>query len=98
MKFIVEVNFPLEPFNTYVREGTAGQKIGEVAGVFPRIDAKVAIPQMRALEEEEAARQAALLGKTLAPPAPVAEGSPKITIDDFAKVDLRVARVLTANR
>jgi len=74
----------------------AGQKIGEVAGVFPRIDAKVAIPQMRALEEEEAARQAALLGKTLAPPAPVAEGSPKITIDDFAKVDLRVARVLTA--
>ena len=75
---------------------TAGQKIGEVAGVFPRIDAKVAIPQMRALEEEEAARQAALLGKTLAPPAPVVEASPKITIDDFAKVDLRVARVLTA--
>jgi methionyl-tRNA synthetase len=75
---------------------TAGQKIGEVAGVFPRIDAKEAIPQMRALEEEEAARQAALLGKTLAPAAPVAEGTPKITIDDFTKVDLRVARVLTA--
>jgi methionyl-tRNA synthetase len=74
----------------------AGQKIGEVAGVFPRIDAKIAIPQMRALEEEEAARQAALLGKTVAPPAPVAESSPKITIDDFAKVDLRVARVLAA--
>ena len=74
----------------------AGQKIGEVTGVFPRIDAKVAIPQMRALEEEEAARQAALLGKTIAPPAPVVEASPKITIDDFAKVDLRVARVLTA--
>ena len=74
----------------------AGQKIGEVVGVFPRIDAKVAIPQMRALEEEEAARQAALLGKTLAPPVPVAEATPKITIDDFAKVDLRVARVLTA--
>ncbi len=30
MKFIVEVSFPTEPFNTYVREGTAGQKIGEV--------------------------------------------------------------------
>ena len=30
MKFIVEVSFPHEPFNTYVREGTAGQKIGEV--------------------------------------------------------------------
>ena len=73
----------------------AGQKIGEVAPVFPRIDAKLAIPEMRALEEEEAARQAALLGKTVAP-APAAEVSPHISIDDFAKVDLRVARVLAA--
>lgn len=32
MKFIVEVDLPLEPFNTYVREGTAGGKIGEVLG------------------------------------------------------------------
>ena len=73
----------------------AGQRIGEVAPVFPRIDAKLAIPEMRALEEEEAARQAALLGKTVAP-APAAEVSPHISIDDFAKVDLRVARVLAA--
>lgn len=34
MKFIVEVDFPHEPFNTYVREGTAGQKIGEVLGAI----------------------------------------------------------------
>jgi methionyl-tRNA synthetase len=74
----------------------AGQKIGEVAAVFPRIDAKQAIPEMRALEEVEAARQAALLGKTLARAAPAVEGSPKIAIDDFAKVDMRVARVLAA--
>jgi hypothetical protein len=32
MKFIVEVDFPLEPFNSYVRQGTAGQKIGEALG------------------------------------------------------------------
>ena len=32
MKFIVEVEMPLEPFNTYVRNGTAGEKIGEVLG------------------------------------------------------------------
>lgn len=32
MKFIVEVSFPLEPFNTYVRKGVAGDKIGEVLG------------------------------------------------------------------
>jgi len=29
MKYIVEVSIPHEPFNTFVREGTAGQKIGE---------------------------------------------------------------------
>lgn len=32
MKFMVEVEFPLEPFNTYVRSGTVGEKIGEVLG------------------------------------------------------------------
>ena len=30
MRFIVEVEFPLEPFNTYVRNGTIGEKIGQV--------------------------------------------------------------------
>ncbi len=34
MKFIVEVDFPLEPFNTYVRQGNAGEKIGEVLGAI----------------------------------------------------------------
>jgi len=38
MKFIVEVSFPLEPFNTYVRQGTAGQKIGEaLAAIKPEV-------------------------------------------------------------
>ena len=34
MRFIVEVDFPLEPFSTYVRQGTAGEKIGEVLGAI----------------------------------------------------------------
>jgi hypothetical protein len=34
MKFIIEVDFPLEPFNTYVRQGTIGEKIGEVLGAI----------------------------------------------------------------
>jgi len=73
----------------------AGQQVGEVAAVFPRIDAAKAIPEMQKLEEEETARQAALLGKT--PPAPAAApNGEKISIDDFAKVDMRVARVLAA--
>jgi methionyl-tRNA synthetase len=75
----------------------AGQKIGEVVAVFPRIDLKEAVDKMRALEAEVAAQQAALLGKT--PPKSEIR-NPKsdsaITIEDFAKVDLRVGVVLSA--
>jgi methionyl-tRNA synthetase len=76
----------------------AGQSIGIVSPVFPRIDAKSAIDRMRELEEVETARQAKLLGKPVAavedtPPLPP---SPKIDFDDFAKVDLRVGAVLSA--
>jgi len=40
MKFIIEVEFPLEPFNTYVRQGTVGDKIGEVLGAIkPEVNA-----------------------------------------------------------
>jgi len=34
MRFIVEASIPLEPFNTYVRQGVAGQKVGEVLGLI----------------------------------------------------------------
>ena len=38
MKFIVEVAFPLEPFNTYVRKGIAGEKLAEVLeGIKPEV-------------------------------------------------------------
>lgn len=73
-----------------------GQKIGIVAPVFPRIEAKSAIDRMRELEEVETARQQKLLGKTEAPAVPVAPPSPKIEFDDFAKVDLRVGLVKSA--
>jgi methionyl-tRNA synthetase len=78
---------------------TPGQTIGMIAPVFPRIEAKSAIDRMRALEEEETARQAKLLGK----PAPANDAvceppSPKIDIEDFGKVDLRVGQVLSAER
>jgi methionyl-tRNA synthetase len=69
-----------------------GQKIGEVSGVFPRIEMKEAVATMRALEEKATAEQAALMGKK-----PV-EQSAKIPIDDFAKVDMRVGLVLSAER
>ncbi len=81
----------------------AGQKIGMIAPVFPRIEAKAAIDRMRALEEEETIRQAKMLGKPIEPKAAEPEGtilppSPKIDIDDFGKVDLRVGQVLSAER
>jgi methionyl-tRNA synthetase len=76
-----------------------GQKIGEIAPVFPRIDLKEAVERMRALEEQVTAEQAKLLGKVVetAPDATaVAPPTEKIGIDDFTKVDLRVGLVLSA--
>ncbi|MBZ5624224.1 MAG: methionine--tRNA ligase [Acidobacteriia bacterium] len=77
-----------------------GQIIGEVSAVFPRIELKEAVTAMRTLEERVTADQQVMLGKKPeAPaPAPVPEGPAKISIDDFAKVDLRVGLVLTAER
>ena len=30
MRMLIDVNFPLEPFNTLIRNGTAGQKIQQI--------------------------------------------------------------------
>jgi methionyl-tRNA synthetase len=77
-----------------------GQKIGKTEAVFPRIDGKSAIEKMKELEIKEKARQDAVLGKkpAEAPPPGTAAGDHKIDIDDFAKVDLRVGQVLSAER
>jgi methionyl-tRNA synthetase len=69
----------------------AGQSIGEIAAVYPRLEEKPTIEKIRELEIAEKARQDEVMGKK---PAPAAEGV--ISIDDFAKVDLRVAQVLSA--
>ncbi len=75
-----------------------GQQIGEVAAVFPRIEMKEATAKMRALEEQVTAEQQAMLGKKPEAPPAAPEGAAKIPVDDFAKVDLRVGLVLTAQR
>ncbi|HXE11380.1 MAG TPA: methionine--tRNA ligase [Bryobacteraceae bacterium] len=78
----------------------AGQNIGQVQAVFPRIDAKPAITKMQELEITEKDRQNALLGKkpeSAAPEAAKPEASAgMISIDEFAKVDLRVGIVKSA--
>lgn len=75
----------------------AGQHIGTVSGVFPRIEAKEATAKMRELEEKATAEQAKLMGKKEETPA-AASAADKIPIDDFLKVDLRVGLVKWAER
>jgi methionyl-tRNA synthetase len=70
------------------------KRIGEIKAVFPRIEPKPAIQKMQELEEVEKDRQAALLGKKAEPIEAPAETL--ISIDDFAKVDLRVGEVKSA--
>jgi methionyl-tRNA synthetase len=74
----------------------AGQKIGEIAAVYPRLEEKPTIEKIRELEVIEKARQDEVMGRkpTPAPAAATTEGI--ISIEDFAKVDLRVAQVLSA--
>src|SRR6185369_15115963 len=69
-----------------------GQLLGTVSGVFPRAD-KALIEKMEAFEVEEFARQQALLGKTVPPPAPE---EPKIGIEDFLKIEMRVGMIKDA--
>jgi methionyl-tRNA synthetase len=73
-----------------------GHAIGEVSPVFPRIELKDAVTRMRELEEKISAEQALLVGKK--PETSAESASPKIPIDDFLKIDLRVGLVLSAER
>ena len=75
----------------------SGQKIGEVSGVFPRIEAAPAIEKMKELEIQVTEEQNVMLGKAPKPEAPAAApATDRISIDDFAKVDMRVGQVLSA--
>jgi methionyl-tRNA synthetase len=76
----------------------SGHKIGEISPVFPRIELKDAVARMRELEEKISAEQAVLMGKKPETAEPAEAASPKIPIDDFLKVDLRVGLVVSAER
>jgi len=75
-----------------------GQKIGEISPVFPRIEAAPAIQKMKELEVRVTEEQNVLLGKSPKPETVpgIAPVSDRIAIDDFAKVDMRVGQVLSA--
>ena len=68
------------------------------APLFPRLKAEEVIPRMRELEQQISVEQARMVGKD-PEPAPTANVAPleaEISIDDFAKVDIRVGRILQA--
>jgi methionyl-tRNA synthetase len=84
-----------------------GTKLGELGPIFPRAD-KDAIKTMQELEQNNApapaapTETAAPTPEALAAVAPEASAAPppseKITIEDFAKVELRVAQIKVAER
>ena len=79
-----------------------GTKLGEVQPVFPRAD-KSAVERMQNMEDQQRGAVAespasAAPAATPAPAASPASADGKITIDDFAKIELRVGVVKVAER
>jgi methionyl-tRNA synthetase len=89
-----------------------GTSIGEISPVFPRLDKKVILEKLFESKSEsgvatapaesgEKDKDSTVENTTVPLPAGgMAEDSPtdKITIDDFAKIDLRVGQILSAER
>jgi methionyl-tRNA synthetase len=75
-----------------------GTALGEVRPVFPRAE-KDAVERMQRMEQDRNAPPAASAAPAVAAPAPAAAAAPShISIDDFAKVELRVGRVKVAEK
>ncbi len=89
---------------------STGKRVGEIKPIFPKLDKKKVMDEIK---QEEAASQSARTEESkeqpvqtpplrlLAEAQPVSEpaAAPSyITIDDFAKVELRVGQILTAER
>lgn len=89
----------------------AGARLGSIEPLFPRME--LSVEELRAMaagDGDKAGQQPASepASPAAAPPAapapapaaaaPAAAGGDRITIDDFMKVDLRVAKVLTAEK
>jgi methionyl-tRNA synthetase len=70
-------------------------RIGEIKPIFPRLDKKKIMDQIK---QDEAASQSARATENKEQPGPAAEGIAYINIEDFAKVELRVGEIKTAER
>ena len=72
-----------------------GTQVGPGEAVFPRVDSQETLERIDAMEQETTGKPAA--PPAAAAPAPAA-ASDKIGIEDFAKVEMRVGLVKTAER
>src|SRR6516162_7627973 len=77
-------------------------RLGKVKGVFPRAD-KDTVERMQLMEAEQAAQVTAAESGAVIEPAAIAApatvpANNTITIDDFAKVDLRVGQIRVAEK
>ena len=87
------------------REQKHAFQIGASEAVFPRVDKKEAFERIEAMEDEirnpaaaQAAAAAAAGSTSASPTVPAAPPSNKIGIEDFAKVEMRVGVVKSAER
>lgn len=86
---------------------STGKRVGEIKPIFPKLDKKKVMDEIK---QEEAVSQAARTEENKEQPAQApAQAAPQpaseaaaapayITIDDFAKVELRTGQILTAER
>ncbi len=72
-----------------------GTRIGKTEAIFPRVDKDEAVERIETMEQEMRQPSAA---KPVATTAPAAQAPSRIGIEDFAKVDMRVGQVKSAER
>ncbi|MBK8315361.1 MAG: methionine--tRNA ligase [Acidobacteria bacterium] len=82
---------------------SAGTKIGEVKPIFPRLDKKQIMDEIKIEEGAQPEKSETIEKTSEVKPAPaaateVAPGVAFINIEDFAKVELRVGEIKTAER
>src|SRR5437879_8488012 len=76
-----------------------GTKIGKLQGIFPRVEKSEAIERIEAMEQEQSkAAETAAAAPAAAATAPAVSAPTKIGIEDFAKIEMRVGQVKSAER
>jgi len=77
---------------------TPGTALGKSQALFPRIEKAEAIERMEAMEKEEQKAPSPSVASTPAAAAAAPAAAEKIGIEDFAKVEMRVGQIKTAER